>query len=96
MSEITSEDRGGVTVVTLPEVSDLTVAPALRTAILEVTGPCVLNGSVVERITTPTVQVLVSALRNPDVRLADLSPACEAAFRDLGVLDELSDGIDAA
>lgn len=96
MSEISTEDRGGVTVVRLPEVSDLTVAPALRTAVLESPGQCVVNGSVVERITTPTVQVLVSALKNPDVRLAELSLACETALRELGVLDELSDRIDAA
>lgn len=77
----------------LPAAMDLTIAAALRDAALErigSPGDLILIAAVVERVTTPCIQVLLAAQRSLEengcaLRLVDDNGVLQRAFADLGL-----------
>lgn len=92
-SEREQEEELPGTIVTLEAYLDLGCAAGLRESLLEaldVEGQLTINGEGVECITTPCVQVLLSAgkslaLNGKSLRLEKASPALTSAFADLGL-----------
>ena len=91
----TSEDTPGA--LLLPAVLDMAAAHSLRDILVEAVSlraDIVLDGAHVERVSTPVVQLLLSAARSAaagshDFLLTDPSPVLCAAFDDLGLSAEL-------
>ncbi len=94
--EIRPSDAGPV--VVLPSLSDLNVADELIAALTKVeaeTDSYAIDGSAVARISTPCIQVLLSALHG-NGRLSRPSDALMEAIIDLGLLPHLAAKVDAA
>ncbi|WP_346891986.1 STAS domain-containing protein [uncultured Roseibium sp.] len=81
----------------LPEVLDIGVAPSLKEGLIEVgseTDQITVDGSKVERVSTPGVQVLAAAARDfaaegRSFQLRDASQSLVFAFEDLGLAEDL-------
>lgn len=76
----------------LPAVLDLGTAPVLRQHLLAAwaTGAPVLDGRLVERVTTPGLQVLAAAARGGVAfRLRHASAALATAIDDLGLSEAI-------
>lgn len=84
--------------VTLPEILDLTTAPALRDELLEALGsggPVSLGCAAVERVDTAGAQVLVAFVRALERRggaltWTDLGAPARASLARLGVAQQLT------
>ena len=79
------------TALRLPASLDLGAAPALLEQLLAglAAGPLVLDGSEVERVSVPCLQILAAARREgagqPALRIVGASAALAAAVADLGL-----------
>jgi anti-anti-sigma regulatory factor len=81
----------------LPEVLDIAAAPALKEGLIEAgsaTDQITVDGSKVERVSTPVVQVLAAAARDftaegRSFQLRDASQPLVFAFEDLGLAEDL-------
>jgi chemotaxis protein CheX len=91
--EVQVQVKGKQAILRLPSISDLTVAADLRQRLIEQSEEhrhLVIDAQDVERITTPCIQVLLSADRTfagrqEPLSLSNPSQATRSAFAELGM-----------
>lgn len=85
---MTLDAQTTIATLTLPPVLDFAAAEGFQASLIETLNAAQalhLDASAVETLTTPCIQLILSAAKSHSVRIANPSAAFESAFSDLGL-----------
>jgi chemotaxis protein CheX len=97
VSELSGDSDDKTCAYVLPDVLDIGAASSLKEGLIEAgstTDQITVDGSKVERVSTPVVQILLASARDftaegQSFHLCDASQPLVLAFEDLGVAEDL-------